>query len=77
MVTTGAMARKGEERAKSQHMSGRKHFCQDSWKSMKLSRAVFRQTPEVVALKASGKNPQAVAVFPLDCSGVELDTASG
>jgi hypothetical protein len=78
MVTTGATARKGEESgAKSQHMSGRKHFCQDSWKFMKLSRTVFRQTPEVVPLKASGKYPQAVAVFPLDCSGVELDAASG
>ncbi|CAL1146504.1 unnamed protein product [Cladocopium goreaui] len=32
-----------------------------------------RQTPEVVPLKASGKYPQAVAVFPLDCSGVELE----
>lgn len=32
-----------------------------------------RQTPEVVPLKASGKHPQAVAVFPLDCSGVELE----
>eukprot|EP00435_Cladocopium_sp_Y103_P061066 s1724_g22.t1 len=32
-----------------------------------------RQTPEVVPLKASGKKPQAVAVFPLDCSGVELE----
>ena len=38
---------------------------------------MFRQTPEVVPLKASGKYPQAVAVFPLDCSGVELDAASG
>ncbi|CAL1146505.1 unnamed protein product [Cladocopium goreaui] len=36
-----------------------------------------RQTPEVVPLKASGKYPQAVAVFPLDCSGVELDAPSG
>lgn len=32
-----------------------------------------RQTPEVVPLKASGKYPQEVAVFPLDCSGVELE----
>ena len=38
---------------------------------------MFRQTPEVVPLKASGKYPQAVAVFPLDCSGVELDAPSG
>eukprot|EP00438_Fugacium_kawagutii_P005107 Skav212218 [mRNA] locus=scaffold862:48032:56864:+ [translate_table: standard] len=36
-----------------------------------------RQSPEVIALKAAGNKPQAVAVFPLDCSGVELDGAPG
>ncbi|CAK9042340.1 unnamed protein product [Durusdinium trenchii] len=32
-----------------------------------------RQSPELVALKASGNKPQAVAIFPLDCSGVSLE----
>mmetsp|Transcript_45330 Transcript_45330/g.105829 ORF Transcript_45330/g.105829 Transcript_45330/m.105829 type:complete len:266 (+) Transcript_45330:33-830(+) len=31
------------------------------------------QSPEIVALKASGNKPQAVAVFPLDCTGVDLE----
>ena len=35
-----------------------------------------RQSPEVVPLKATGSKPQAVAVFPLDCSGVDLDAGS-
>ncbi|CAE8704926.1 unnamed protein product, partial [Polarella glacialis] len=33
-------------------------------------------SPEVVALNSKGARPQAVAVFPMDCSGLELDLLS-
>eukprot|EP00933_Yihiella_yeosuensis_P025105 TRINITY_DN19481_c0_g1_i1.p1 TRINITY_DN19481_c0_g1~~TRINITY_DN19481_c0_g1_i1.p1 ORF type:complete len:286 (-),score=62.73 TRINITY_DN19481_c0_g1_i1:162-1019(-) len=29
--------------------------------------------PEIVALKATGDKPQAMAIFPMDCTGVELE----
>ncbi|CAJ1372918.1 unnamed protein product [Effrenium voratum] len=32
-----------------------------------------QQSPQLVALRGTGSKPQAVAVFPLDCSGVEMD----
>lgn len=35
-----------------------------------------KQPPEIVALKTTGSKPQSVAVFPLDCSGVELELLS-
>ncbi|CAJ1351690.1 unnamed protein product [Effrenium voratum] len=35
-----------------------------------------QQSPQLVALRGTGSKPQAVAVFPLDCSGVEMDVAS-